>query len=101
MKKVIGNKMYNTNTAELLASYSENCGSFEYISEGLYRTKKGAYFVAGEGGALSRYSIKDGQNAWCGSEDIRILSEEEAREWMEEHGTADEYISAFGEVEEA
>lgn len=102
MKKIIDGKMYNTETAEELASRCENCRSFSYVSERLYRTKKGAYFLAGEGGPCSRYGVSDEDGTGAdGGHDIIPISEEVARQWMERHGDADDYVTAFGEPEEA
>ena len=55
MKKIINHKMYNTETAERLASSSNGYGydDFRYMEEQLYRKKTGEFFLYGEGGALS------------------------------------------------
>ncbi len=102
MKQIINGKLYNTETAEKLGSDSYGYGSdFHHWQEALYRTKGGTYFIAGEGGPLSRYARSCGQNETSGGEGIRPLTEAEAREWMEEHCTTDEYVAAFGEPEGA
>lgn len=102
MKKIINGKMYDTKIAEELASRCENCRSFSYVSEGLYRTKKGAYFLAGEGGPCSRYGVPDEDGTGAdGGQDIIPISEEAARQWMETHADVDAYVAAFGEPEEA
>jgi len=102
MKRIIDGKTYNTNTAELLAEASSNTpvSDFSSWTEGLYRSRKGTYFIAGEGGPMSGYAQSCGQNEWTGGEDLRVLSEAEARKWMETNATAAEYIEAFGEPEE-
>ena len=103
MKKVIDGKMYNTETAEFLGkSWNGNATTdFAYCCEKLYRTKKGKFFLHGKGGAMTRYSQKCGNNTRCGGEGIVPLTIEEAREWVENHLDADEYVAIFGEVEEA
>ena len=55
MRKNIDRKMYDTETAELLASSSNGYGhgDFRYMEEQLYRKKTGEFFLYGEGGALS------------------------------------------------
>lgn len=102
MKKVIDGKTYNTATAEHLANWWNGCSStdFGYCIEDLYRTKKGTYFIAGEGGAMSKYAQSCGYNSVCGGEDITPLSEFEAREWVEVHAN-NKYEDIFGECEEA
>lgn len=103
MKKTIDGKMYNTDTAELLGSYENECcyNDFRYIKETLYRTKKGRYFLHGRGGAATRYSQKCGDNCWCNGEDIVPISITEAKEFAEAHLEADLYEYIFGKVEEA
>jgi hypothetical protein len=103
MKKIIGGRVYNTETAELLGDDSSHVGrsDFHWYEEGLYRTKKGAYFLAGEGGAMTGYAKSyDGGNSYGGGELLTLLTEAEAREWMEAHSTPDAYEAAFGAAEE-
>ena len=101
MKKIINGKMYNTETADWIANYWNQRSStdFRHVDENLYRKKTGEFFLQGEGGPLTSYARACG-NAYCSGENIRPLTEDEAREWLEEYGTADEYIRCFGEPEE-
>lgn len=103
MKQVIDGKLYNTETAEEVGHYDNalGCGDFRYIRESLYKTKRGRFFLAGEGGAMTKYSQGCGNNVRCEGSGIFPLGIEEAKEWMEAHGTTEEYIKAFGEPEEA
>jgi len=103
MKKVINGALYNTETARLIGTYS-NGGSwrdFSHFEESLYRTKAGKYFLHGEGGPMTKYAKSVGNNEWSGGEHIEPLTPAAAREWAEEHLTAEEYIAEFGEPEEA
>lgn len=102
MKQIINGKTYNTETATELGHYwnGRSDSDFSHISESLYRTKNGQYFLAGEGGPMTRYSRPVGDMTG-GGKGIIPLSESEAREWMERYCDADEYIAAFGEPEEA
>lgn len=101
MKKIIGGKKYDTNTAECVGSWDNglNSGDFNNCSEDLYRKKTGEFFLHGEGGANSKYSKSNGNSSW-GSSDIIPLSIEEAKQWFEDYGDADEYEAIFGEVTE-
>ena len=98
MKKVINHKLYNTDTAELLGEYSFGKGysDVNYFYEALYRTKSGAYFIHGEGGARTEYATLVSSNSWTGGENIIPISEMEAYEWAEEHdmiGVIEKYFS--------
>jgi hypothetical protein len=96
MKKVIGGKIYDTETAEEIGGWSNNLGhsDFRNISESLYRTKKGRFFLAGEGGPMTKYSRRCGDSTG-GGEDIQPLTHEEAREWAEEHLSPEEFLKIF------
>ena len=102
MKKIIYRKMYNTETATMVASYTNGygCGDFHYICEELYRKKTGEYFLYGRGGAMTKYAEYCGANSWSGSCAIFPLIEADAQAWVMEHCDADTYIEIFGEVEE-
>jgi len=96
MKKVIDRKRYDTEKAELIGEYSfSNPSDFNYVSEGLYVTKSGNYFLAGEGGAMSKYRETVDQNTWSGGEDIIPMSKEEALEWAEQNLSADDIEKYF------
>jgi len=103
MKKVIEGKLYNTETAKFLGSWNNGyyANDLPYCYEALYYTKSGAYFLFGTGGPMSKYSVTRGDNSWSGSDQINAMSPTAAREWAEEHLTADEYSEALGEPEEA
>ena len=85
MKQVIDGKSYDTDTADLLVHWhnGHNHGDFHRCEEDLYRTKKGNYFIHGEGGALSAWSEPCG-NCRGGGSGIKALSPAEALEWIEE-----------------
>ena len=101
MRKIIKNKVYDTNTAKLQGEYGNgySVSDFQHVREDLYLKKTGEFFLHGAGGPMSKYgrSVSDGVS---GSEDIIPLSFEEAREWAEEHLEASGYEAIFGEVSE-
>ena len=104
MIKIIDGKRYNTETAEFVGEWSNHYGvsDFQYCEETLYRTKKGAWFIAGEGGPMSKYSMPCGNNCWSGGSDIRALADAEAKAWLEAKGLFDELEEHFGsELEDA
>ena len=97
MKKIINGKVYDTDTARDMGGDSfGNYGDFSHWSETLYQKRTGEFFLHGEGGPMSRYAETIGQNQWSGGEKIIPLSPAKAREWAEEHLSADEYEAAFG-----
>lgn len=97
MRKVIKGKLYDTEKATMVAEWSDGYPSdFRYTCETLYRKRTGEYFLHGKGGPMSPYAESCGLNQWQGGEAIRPLSYDEAREWLEAHGTAEEYESEFG-----
>ena len=101
MKKIIGGKRYDTETADFMGSDSySNTRDFHYWYEGLYRKRNGEFFLYGEGGAASKYAETVGQNEWCGGEKIIPLSVEKAKEWAEKHLSCDTYEKIFGAVED-
>ncbi len=101
MKKVIHGKLYDTETAQLIGGQGNGLGwnNFRNIDEDLYLKKTGEFFLAGEGGALTKYAEDTGHGK-CAGEAIFPLTEEEAREWVEQYLDADKYIELFGEPEE-
>lgn len=101
MNKIINGKKYDTNTAEALGVIVRGGkpGDIAYEREVLYRKKTGEFFLYGEGGPYSSYASICGDDSSSG-EQIRLLTEKEAREWAEEALSGDEYEEIFGEVEE-
>lgn len=101
MKKIIKNKVYDTDTAKLLAEYdSGNRGDFHWYCEELYQKKTGEFFIYGEGNAASPYSKRCPTGGFDPGWAIKPMSYDEAREWAEKKLDADEYISIFGEPQE-
>jgi len=99
MKQVISGFIYDTDKAEEVwtASYS-NPSDFKHWSETLYRTKKGAFFLAGGGGPMSRWR-KDTGDGYSGSTGIIPLAEAEALDWCESNGAdADLIAETFSEL---
>lgn len=101
MKKIIDGKIYNTETAEYLGDYQYSYPSdFSYYYEKLYRTKKGTFFLYGEGNAASPYAHHCSYGGYDPGTGFKVLTEIEAREWVEEHLFTDDYSYIFGEPEE-
>jgi len=101
MKKIINGKTYNTETAKQLCDGGNNlpCNDFRELSEYLYRSPKGQYFLAGSGGPMTKYSRACGNNSWGWGEGLELVSESEAKKYLEEFGTAEEFEAAFATTE--
>lgn len=103
MKKIINGKVYDTEKAKELGTYSNAGGwrDFNHFEETLYQKRTGEFFLFGEGGPMTRYAEAEGQNSWSGGRRIMPMSYDEARKWAEEHLNADEYEEIFGVVDES
>lgn len=102
MRKVINGRTYNTATSKRVGSWNNGHynNDFNYCREDLYRNTKGAYFLHGEGGALSKYATHSGDSSGWG-EEIIPMTAEEAQAWAEKHLDGEEVEAEFGEQEEA
>ena len=96
MKKIIQGKTYNTDTAEHIGDWDNGFGAYDFnnVREGLYLTKKGQYFVAGEGGANTGYARSYGDTR-SGGYSINLCTPEEALDWAERHLSVDEVEAHF------
>jgi hypothetical protein len=86
MKKIVNGKRYDTETATEIASAWNGCSrnDFKFLLETLYKTDGGAWFLAAEGGAHTKYAeVLEGGRSRCGGEDIVTLAPAEAKAWLE------------------
>ena len=89
MRRIIDGKRYDTDTATMVADISPAGfyrNDFRYEETKLYRTVRGAWFIAGEGGPLSRWSRSLGQNGMTDGEGLRPVDADEARAYLEREG---------------
>lgn len=102
MKKIIDGKMYNTETATEIHHFNNGLpySDFNYLEESLYKKKTGEFFLAGNGGAMTKYAHHCADRTSCGGEGIFPLTEDRAKLWAEKHMTTEKYIKTFGEPEE-
>lgn len=104
MKATINGLRYDTENAVCIGRATspdaESTTDFSWWEAGLYRTPRaGRFFLAGEGGAMTRFSGAYSGGAGRGSKVIP-LDDAEAREWAEEYLAEDEIEAGFP-VEEA
>ena len=103
MQKIIDGRMYNTETAEVIAKADSNGvyarSDFHWQKETLYKKKTGEFFLCGEGGPMTKYAEPDGNGARWG-EKIIPLTVDDAKRFVEENCSTETYIELFGEPEE-
>src|SRR5699024_2075672 len=101
--KIVNRKVYNTETAKEIGNWSNGLPYTDtnYIEETFYKTKKGNYFIYGEGGANTMYSERNGSMS-SGSKEIKPVNKEEMISCMEDVGLSDEIEKEFPDlIEEA
>ena len=79
---------YDTEKAIKVGTYCspESTSDFTWFEATLYKTPRSRrFFLAGEGGALSRFAQSCGQNTWTGGSDIIPLGYRIALEWAKKH----------------
>ncbi|MEA4928592.1 MAG: hypothetical protein VB104_07945 [Candidatus Limiplasma sp.] len=103
MKKIINNRLYDTETAKAVGTDATpgNLGDLDYRKETLYLKKTGEFFLHGQGGPNTRYAVSAGQNSWAGGERIEPMALPAAREWAQQHLSADAFAAVFGDVDAA
>jgi hypothetical protein len=87
MKKIIGGIRYDTEKAVEIGSASHLYASdFHHWEATLMKSPRSdRYFLAGHGGAMSRFGQSVGRNKWGSGEDIIPMDKEDALAWAEMH----------------
>lgn len=99
MKKIINGRKYDTDTAEIIDSYSNECTNSSCFCETLYQKRTKEIFLYCYGGPMSKY-CQSCDNGWTGGEKIIPLTLDDAKEWVENHSTVETYEELFGEIAE-
>lgn len=99
MKSIINSKCYDTEKSTLVGEHINGHGwdDFRYLCERLYVTKKGNWFLHGQGGALTEYAEHHG-NTKCGGEQIKELTPDQALEWLARTGQVDSAEEYFADL---
>ena len=92
MRKIINNKVYDTETAALVGHWSNGMSGGDYIGVDMHRKKTGEYFAAEQHGEYVSDIFY--------LEKVVPMDYGEARDWAEEHLDAEEYEREFGTPEE-
>ncbi len=105
MRAIIDGFRYDTDKAELVGEYDnlhkgvDSFTDFGYWEAGLYRTPKtGRYFLAGEGGAMTRFARPAGNNSMGGGSRIIPMREDEAFDWAQSYLDAGDVEKHFGHL---
>lgn len=100
MRKIIDGKRYDTETAKEIGTHSSHGGrgDLTWFEEGLYKTRSGAYFLAGEGNAKSHYAESLGNSSFGPGERLTVLTRKEALAWAENHLRGDEIEAEFADM---
>lgn len=87
MKKRINGMTYDTDTAHAIASYSNGQpeSTIIHLSETLYHTESGEYFLHGKGGALTCYAKVYQSRCNRAGEVIIPMSEDRAIAWAKDY----------------
>jgi hypothetical protein len=95
--KVINGKTYRTHTAHLLVTLPSPFPKTDnkWHETRLYRTHRGAYFLAGEGGSLSRWKKITPRGAIPG-EGIEPIAKDEARAYAKDTGLSPDRFTRDG-----
>ena len=96
MKKIIGGKLYDTETAIRIGECNngEMPTSFHYQSETLYRKKNGEFFLLIDGIRKKNYGN------YTTTYKIEKIDMEQAKEWCKLNLSGEEYMDVFGQVDE-
>lgn len=100
LNRVVDGLRYNTETSQLIAEIARTGGDWKYERTQLFRTRKGRFFLAGEGGAATRWRrlIPD-DRGYVEGDGVLPLSDEEARGLIEKH--ANHLVDDFFAIEDA
>lgn len=100
ISKVAGGLRYDTAKAEVVCRHERGFPrDSQYEDTTLYRTSGGRFFLAGQGGARSRWA-KRVSGGLTNGEGLTPVTVEEAREFAEQHAEADT-VEEFFVVEDA
>jgi len=97
VRKVINGKTYRTHTAHLIMTLPSHFPKTDnkWHETRLYRNQQGAYFLAGEGGALSRWA-KITPRGTIPGEGIEPISKDEARAYAKYAGLSPDRFARVG-----
>ncbi len=101
MKSIINGKRYDTDNAVKIghSSYNGSRTEFQWWSASLYKTPRaGRFFLAGQGGPMSRFATSVDGGGWSGGEGIIPLTDEDALVWAEKELSSEAVEEHFADA---
>lgn len=88
-------RRYDTRTARLVFSYDSDLeqNDSHYFKESLYQRADGSYFLAGEGGAMTKYANEDERGGRGYGEGSYSISEAQAQTWIAKYCNKETKVS--------
>lgn len=103
MKKVIRNKVYDTDTATLIkqADHPNITNGEGPCKQSLYRKRTGDYFLYVSGATTDTFhNLRIATQTHDREHHIYLLTYDQARAWCEAEMTADEWLKHFSPIED-
>ena len=98
MQWTVDGKEYDTDTAEYVGRYKNTPyhNDTNFYEETLYRKKTGEFFLYGQGNSASKYAYISPGGRRSFAQRIVPLTDEKAKEWMQQHGNGEKCAVLFG-----
>lgn len=98
MQWTIDGKEYDTDTAKCVGRYKNTPyhNDANFYEEMLYRKKTGEFFLYGQGNSASKYAYISPGGRRSFAQRIVPLTDEKAKEWMQQHGNGEKCAVLFG-----
>lgn len=102
MKKRENGKTYDTETGMKMATWANERppDSELFVTETLYKTIRGQYFLHYEGGPGTQFSKRRKDGVWCAGGFIGGVSEDEAKEWVQSKLGEEKFAELFPVIPE-
>lgn len=103
MRAIINGTRFDTDKAIAIGTHDHGCypgsGDFSHWSATLYKTpRSGRFFLAGEGGAMTKFAYHCADGTSCGGSRIIPMDKQEALGWAERYLDAAEIEAGFGDM---
>lgn len=111
MRSIIEGKLYDTETATLVAQFYTKrlnmLNDLRGLNGSLYIKNNGEWFLCSNTEACRYLAMRQGtamfhfrRGEWKDEEAILLLEPEDVKKWLSAHNFVDEYIKYFGKPEE-